>query len=548
MEEENEFNDLLTPSDKVKLLYLLTKNYCATNDLKYACQSLSEFSLNYSPEDHSRLFNSKLNPLSDLSESVIKLACVENNAELAEQVVLDLQRNHCKLSASSLEALVELYVKQENIDEAIQLVMTFTNTSTPLTSLSSTSGVPASVYNYLLAGLASQYRMDEFTDLFQSLRDEDLLTEISRTIAFEAYLRANDAEKSFEVCRLLFDENESKQETVDREIKEPEPAVKDNGVKMQSLKKRLEKITADLVSNEKTLEEVFEKSEEVPIVEKAPVASIESLLKLFELVMISKKYSPSSQVFKWLRLTLKHSTLTEEQHKELWDLIKTRVTPLSEYIRDDLLASVSRAESEETSTKPQQQLQKEEPALQIFKEFVTNRIELPDSVYIAVIKFYQHKSRDFVGVAKTWAALAKIYRGKKWNKPPKECVDALLDASISLCGSKSSKSVLSLIETEKYDMKTEGDYKKLLLLACKFGHEEECVKLLIEAHEKKAEKTEQSLLTPDLYGYVEAMLTQYRRFAARAHVTDFMERTYPEVVSGWWDVVDEKLKNEVNEE
>lgn len=400
--------------------------------------------------------------------------------------------------------------------------------------------IPTKVYNLLLAGLASSYRMTEFANMYEDMKSQGSADASSHYIAFESYMSVKDAMRAYQVCGTIIDSSQPSS---------------------------LSSASSTATSSRSTT---------------MLKPSVESLLDLFELIVVSKMYDACSKVLGWIRRVSALESV--EERRRVGQLIQVRVEPLVGSMQKDIRGSLSSSSSDvsdasigdssdEADGRWRAIEDKKRNALLLFEEFVAHDISLPDSVYIAVMKYF-HSTHNMVGIAKTWAALDK--RAKKGHHqqqqqqgvgnpnqqsqpptphqikarlPSEECVQVFLAASRDLCGARSGKSVLKLVRMEHLSLNKES-YLSLLALSARHGWIDEIIQLFIEMSTRNPDSStgnnhSTSYLTPEVFGHVDSMLANNKHRRKRKQLTEFMEESFPEVVGLWFENVDSDLNKQL---
>jgi hypothetical protein len=131
---------------------------------------------------------------------------VDSPVQFCRDLVLDLQRNQLKMSPVILGSLVQIYTQFQELDDAMQVYLNYMVAST---HLAVNNEVPVNVYDTLLANLAKNYRMQEFSSIWNSVCDTP--ADSTLRIALDAFISTMDIKSAIEICTIVMeDEDETR--------------------------------------------------------------------------------------------------------------------------------------------------------------------------------------------------------------------------------------------------------------------------------------------------------------------------------------------------
>jgi tetratricopeptide (TPR) repeat protein len=123
--------------------------------------------------------------------------------QFCRDLVLDLQRNQVRMSPVMLGSLVQIYTQYQDLDDAMQVYLNFCSMQTQSVV---NNEIPVVVYDTLLSSLAENYRMQEFSSIWESVRDTP--ADSTLRIALDAFIATMDIPSAMSICKNVMIEVE----------------------------------------------------------------------------------------------------------------------------------------------------------------------------------------------------------------------------------------------------------------------------------------------------------------------------------------------------
>ncbi|KAJ3217880.1 hypothetical protein HK099_005306 [Clydaea vesicula] len=476
---------------------VMIKSYCESDNITTALATIVDFSLRYSTGKKSMEI---LKMESEMYKFLFMSACKKLDGAFIDEILISMKRDDILVTSEILNILIEYYIKQDLIDDALKVYLSFKFESQErlreatadldnahnIQSLKQELKIPVSVYNYILAGLASHFRMLEFRELWNELKDLNLATSGTYLLVLESYLHVADVSSAFEVCQHLMD---------DITLEKP---------------------------------------------------NVKLILKLLDATITSGKHKETAQVIRWIRLVSKKSE-EEQINLEAVKNLKTKVLPITQLMEKFILEGLP---EKFTNTKPLVETNdKLRTALDIYEELLKLDVSLPYSLYTAFIKHYHLRVKDMVGVARTWTSAVKQSKLQGQHALPAELVASFLHASKDLCLKQTASHVLKFVYTENIVL-NKISYEHILFIASKFGWLD-IVTDFLEKMENDGIKVDSNIFDfcfknlknfhsdANSTGKKKAIINQSKLFEK------YMEKNFPEAIGSWYDISDNQLINEM---
>ena len=244
----------------------LIKSLIALKDFDSALIKFSNLSTSESLNEYNRL---------EIYQELISEAQSNSDLDLAKRAFESLSSDNLVITPVILNSMISILVEKSMINEALEF---FSNYKRQCEQKLLNLNVPTTVYDLLMNGLSRQFRLTEFTTLWNEAETSGDVGPSTFHIALNTYISVKDVPKAFKVCKTIMNSDD---------IQKP---------------------------------------------------TIKVLLDLFESAAITSKYREMIQILEWIRST---RSVNEELNNEISKLVLLKIAPLSQSIEKFLTLSMA---------------------------------------------------------------------------------------------------------------------------------------------------------------------------------------------------------------